>query len=159
MKFITTKSEINGSIEIPGSKSHTIRALFFGSLSGGKSEIIKPLNSDDTLSALKTCKAFGSIIEENNEDLIVTGFDGNPKVPDNIIDVNNSGTTLNIALSTASLVDGYTIFTGDEQIRNRPVQPLLDAINNLGASSICIKQNGKPPLFIKGKICRCSTYS
>lgn len=152
MKFITSKSGIKGSIEIPGSKSHTIRALFFSSLSKGESVILKPLNSEDTLSALMTCRSFGSQIKEDNEILKITGFNGTPDIPDNVIDVRNSGTTLNIAISTAALIDGYTIFTGDEQIRNRPVQPLLDAINNLGASAICTKQNGKPPLIIKGKI-------
>ena len=152
MKFTATKSEIKGSIEIPGSKSHTIRALFFSSLADGKSEIIKPLKSDDTLSAVKACRAFGSKIEESNHGYNITGFNGNPNIPDNIIDVGNSGSTLRFAVSTASLIDGYTVFTGDEQIRNRPIQSLLDALNNLGAKTICTRQNGKAPLIIRGKI-------
>ena len=152
MNFTITKSEINGSIEIPGSKSHTIRALFFASLSKGESKIIKSLDSDDTISALEVCKAFGSKIEKNNNDFNIYGFDGDPKVPDNIIDVGNSGTTLRIAVSTASLIDGYTVFTGDEQIRSRPIQPLLDALSNLGAEAISTKRNGKAPLIIKGRI-------
>ncbi len=152
MKFITTKSDINGSIEIPGSKSHTIRALFFASLSKGESKIIKPLFSDDAFSALDACKAFGAMVEKNENVYNVYGFNGKPNTPDNIIDVGNSGTTLRFALSTASLIDGYTIFTGDEQIRSRPIQPLLDALNNLGAQAVCSKNNGKAPVIIKGKI-------
>ncbi len=151
MKFEVTKSKINGVAKIPGSKSHTIRALFFASLGNGESKIKKPLYSDDAISGLNTCKAFGSIIEESNEGYIVQGFDGKPKLPDNIIDVGNSGTSLRIAVSTASLIDGYTIFTGDEQIRSRPIQPLLDALKNLGADAICTKNNGKAPVIIKGK--------
>ena len=151
MKFRVTKSTINGTIEIPGSKSHTIRALFFASLAKGKSKIIKPLLSKDTLSALTTCNAFGSNIEKNNDDFTIDGFNGEPKVPNNIIDVGNSGTTLRIALGTASLVNGYTIFTGDEQIRSRPISQLLEALSNLGAIAISARQNGKAPVIIKGK--------
>lgn len=152
MKFIITKSDINGSIEIPGSKSHTIRSLFFASLSEGESKIIKPLYSDDALSALEACKAFGTKVEKNENGYKIYGLKGNPNIPENIIDVGNSGTTLRIAVSTASLIDGYSIFTGDEQIRSRPIQPLLDALNNLGAHAVCSKQNGKAPVIIKGKI-------
>ncbi|HOV12945.1 MAG TPA: 3-phosphoshikimate 1-carboxyvinyltransferase, partial [Spirochaetota bacterium] len=60
------------------------------------------------------------------------------------------GTTLRIALSVASLIDGYTIFTGDEQIRNRPVGPVVEALNNLGAFSVTSKNNGKAPVIVKG---------
>lgn len=151
MKFSVTKSKINGVAEIPGSKSHTIRSLFFASLGDGKSKIKRPLYSDDAISGLNACKAFGSIIEGYDEGYMVQGFNGKPKLPDNIIDVGNSGTSLRIAISTASLIDGYTIFTGDEQIRNRPIQPLLDALKNLGADAICSKNNGKAPVIIKGK--------
>jgi len=151
MKFIVKKSEINGSIEIPGSKSHTIRSLFFASLAKGNSKIIKPLNSDDTKSALMTCKAFGTKIETTQEEFYVTGNSEKFSIPDNIIDVGNSGTTLRIALGTASLINGYTIFTGDSQIRNRPLNPLIEALNNLGANAFSAKQNGKAPVVIKGK--------
>ncbi|MBN2547470.1 MAG: 3-phosphoshikimate 1-carboxyvinyltransferase, partial [Spirochaetes bacterium] len=81
----------------------------------------------------------------------IEGLNGKPKVPDNVIDVGNSGTTLNISLGTSCLIDGYTIFTGDNQIRSRPVGPLIDALNNLGANIITAKNNGKPPLFVKGR--------
>ena len=151
MKFKVTKSDIKGIIEIPGSKSHTIRSLFFASLANGVSKVKKPLISGDAISALNTCKIFGSKVTEEGDTYIIEGFGGNPSVPNDVINVGNSGTTLNIALSTSSLIDGYTVFTGDHQIRNRPVGPLADALNNLGAVITCTKQNGKPPVIIKGK--------
>jgi len=150
MKFVVKKSNINGIIDIPGSKSHTIRSLFFATLAKGQSKILKPLISEDAISSLNTCKAFGGNINNIENGYIVDGLSGNPKLPDNIIDVGNSGTTLRIALSVASLIDGYTIFTGDEQIRNRPVGPVVEALNNLGAFSVTSKNNGKAPVIVKG---------
>lgn len=150
MKYNVKISDIKGNIEVPGSKSHTIRSLFFGSLANGKSVIKNPLYSNDTLSAIESCKAFGSEIAEG-KDIIINGFGNSPKVPKNVIDVGNSGTTLRIALSTASLVNGYSIFTGDEQIRNRPVQPLLDSLTDLGALAVSTMNNGNAPVIMKGK--------
>lgn len=151
MKFRVTKSNINGTIEIPGSKSHTIRSLFFASLANGISKIKKPLISEDAISALNTCKTFGTRVTEDADTYIVEGFGGIPNVPDDVVNVGNSGTTLNIALSTAALIDGYTVFTGDHQIRNRPIGPLANALSNLGALVTCTRQNDKPPVIIKGK--------
>lgn len=151
MKFTVKKSTISGTVDIPGSKSHTIRALFFSSLADGISNVKKPLISQDALSALETCRAFGAQIEQTSEGYRVEGFGNTPQIPDNIIDVGNSGTTLRIATATAALCDGYTVFTGDHQIRSRPLNPLLDSLNELGAHAVTTKNNGKAPVIIKGK--------
>lgn len=153
MKVKVKKSEVSGKVFIPTSKSHTIRALYFGTLANGESLIKSPLISEDTKSCINTCKAFGAIIEyDQNLNIIkIKGTDGNPKLPENVIDVGNSGTTLRIGLSTAALIDGYTIFTGDEQIRTRPLDGLISALNNLGASVISTRNNGKAPVIVKGK--------
>ncbi len=150
MKFTVTRSAISGTVEIPGSKSHSIRSFIFASLASGKSIIRKPLLSDDTDSAIKTCELFGAKVTKDADTYIIEGFAGKPKVPDNIIDVGNSGTTLRIALSTAALVDGYTVFTGDSQIRSRPIGPVIDALNNLGAQAFTTKNNAKAPAVVKG---------
>lgn len=150
MKYLVKKSKIKGTIEIPGSKSHTIRALFFSTLATGKSKVLKPLISEDAISSLKACQAFGAKVSNIKDGYEIEGLSSAPKLPDNIIDVGNSGTTLRIALSVASLIDGYSIFTGDDQIRNRPVGPVIDAINNLGGFAVTSKNNGKAPAIVKG---------
>lgn len=152
MKFKVTKSNICGTVEIPGSKSHSIRSFFFASFADGRSVIRKPLLSNDTRSAITTCRQFGANINQDSEgNYIVDGFGGKPIIPDNVIDVGNSGTTLRIALSTAALLDGSAVFTGDEQIRNRPVAAVIDALNNLGATAFTTKNNGKAPAVVKGR--------
>ena len=151
MDILVQQSEISGTVSIPGSKSHTIRGLFFGALADGTSILRQPLDSLDTRAAVSCCRSLGAEIELG-ETWAVTGTGGRPGVPPDVIDVANSGTTLNIALSTAALADGYTVFTGDDQIRRRPSQPLLDALALLGAETFSTRGNGCPPIVVGGRL-------
>lgn len=144
-------SEVTGRVNIPGSKSHTIRSVFFAGLADGKSTIKNPLISNDSDSAITLCKAFGAEYGLSGNTYSVAGIGGNPRVPENIIDVGNSGTSLRIGLMTAALVPGYTVFTGDHQIRRRPVGPVVEAINNLGGEAYTTRGNGSAPVVVKGR--------
>lgn len=146
------KSDTGGSVRIPGSKSHTIRALFIASLAGGKSRILNPLVSNDALSAVEACRAFGAEIEMLEDRFIVNGCNGKPKIPEDIVNVGNSGTTLRFAVMTAGLIDGCSVFTGDYQIRRRPLAPLIQAMNNLGADVFSTRGNGMAPVVVKGRL-------
>ena len=148
------QSKLSGSVRIPGSKSHTIRAVAIGSLASGTSRILDPLISSDTMAAVDAYKGFGAGFNAQRstgraEEWVIEGV-GRPNVPENVVDVGNSGTTLYIAMGTAALVDGYTVFTGDDQIRRRPAGPLLDALNGLGAQAFSTRGDGRPPLVIRG---------
>lgn len=146
------KSIAGGCVNIPGSKSHTIRALFFASLAGGRSVIRNPLISNDAFSALNVCKAFGAEIENLGDRFDVQGFGGTPNTPEDIIDVGNSGTSLRFGLMTAGLVNGCTVFTGDYQIRRRPLGPLIEAMNSLGAEVFSTRANGMAPVVVRGRL-------
>jgi 3-phosphoshikimate 1-carboxyvinyltransferase len=152
MYLKVNKSETYGRIEIPGSKSHTIRAVFIASLAEGKSQIIKPLISSDALSAVSVCRSMGADIKVTDEMFTVYGFNGTPAVPDDVVDVGNSGTTLRFALMTAGLAEGYTVLTGDHQIRNRPLSSLIEAMNNLGSEVFSTRNNGLAPVVVKGRL-------
>lgn len=146
------KSKAGGRISIPGSKSHTIRALFLAGLSGGKSEVKSPLISSDALSAVEVCKALGAKIETFEDKYVIEGFGGNPDIPQDVINVGNSGTTLRFGVMAAALGEGCSVFTGDYQIRRRPLGPLLNAINNLGAEAYSTRNNGMAPVVVKGRL-------
>jgi len=155
MKLIVKKSELNGMVAIPGSKSHTIRAVVIASLADGESMIREPLVSDDTLSAVNCYRAFGAEIDTGDEKAWkVVGAGGRLKVPGETIDVGNSGTTLRIAVGSAALLgEGVSVrFTGDEQIRSRPIGPLLASLADLGAKGETLNDNGKPPVAVSGKL-------
>ena len=152
MLLKVSRSFVNGKVKIPGSKSHTIRALFIASLSSGRSEISNPLISGDALSAVETLRALGAGIEIKEDKFIVDGFGSVPKTPEDIINVGNSGTTLRFGLMTSALGEGCSVFTGDYQIRRRPLGPLLEAINNLGACAFSTRDNGMAPAVVKGRL-------
>jgi 3-phosphoshikimate 1-carboxyvinyltransferase len=147
------KSALNGSVQIPASKSHTIRTVVIAALAEGRSVIRNPLVSSDTLSAAKCYAMLGaSVNTDDTSQWQVTGTGGRIQCPDEVIDVGNSGTTLRIALGSAALADPGTScsFTGDHQIRTRPVGPLMEALTNLGATCSSSNNNGKPPVVVQG---------
>ncbi len=150
MQFIVKKSEISGDVNIPGSKSHTIRALAFALLAKGTSFIEHPLESADTRSCLHMIKSFGAKVDEDKNLWTVTGTGGRPVVPGDVIDVGNSGTSLYIGMGIASLMKGETTFTGDSQIQGRPAGALMKSIRDLGGSAASKSGNDKPPLVISG---------
>lgn len=152
MEIRVQPSELHGAVTIPGSKSHTIRALVIATLAGGMSRIEAPLVSADTLACRRGCAAFGAQITDQGDAWLVEGVAGQPRLPGDIIDVGNSGTTMNFLIGTAALVDGYTILTGDHQIRRRPVQPLLDALGRLGAMAVSAPASGCPPVVVRGRL-------
>ena len=142
------KSKISGALVCPPNKSYTHRAIFLASLADGKSTIKNVLYSRDTNATISACKSFGATIIQDNSDLIVNGI---KKIKSSSeIDASNSGTTIRIAAAIAALGEGKTVLSGDESLRQRPMQPILDALESIGAK--CSSENGKPPLSITGKV-------
>ncbi|AQT70245.1 3-phosphoshikimate 1-carboxyvinyltransferase [Anaerohalosphaera lusitana] len=154
MNLICNKSRIKGRVPVPASKSHTIRAVAVASLAHGRSIIQKPLVSSDTLSSVECYRKLGAEIDTSSNDAwIVDGTEGRIPVSSARIDVGNSGTTLRLAISSAALADeGTFYFTGDKQIRSRPIQPLLGALNDLGARAESVNGDGKAPLEVTGTL-------
>ncbi len=151
MELKIQKTEtIEGMIKAPPSKSYTHRAIIISSLADGKSTLIDPLFSEDTLASRKACEALGCEIKEENNKFIVEGTAGSLKTPDDIIDLKNSGTTLRIMTSVAALAPDCTVFTGDSSLRTRPMQDLLDALKGLSVTAFSTRKNGKPPICVKG---------
>lgn len=155
MKLLVEKSTLKGSVSIPGSKSHTIRAIAVASLAKGTSNIQRPLISSDTASAVECYSALGSRIDtKDKKNWVVEGTAGLVSVPAEPVDVGNSGTTLRIAAGSAALSQGSEaiILTGDDQIQSRPIEPLLQALRDLGANAKSLKDNKMAPISIQGQL-------
>ena len=143
------KSSIDGKITCPSNKSYTHRAIFMASLADGKSMIKNILKSGDTIATINVCKNFGVEIKEEKNNLIVDS-PNELKLQDSIIDAANSGTTIRIAAAISALADTKIVLSGDQSLNKRPMQPLLKALESLGAK--CSSSNGTPPISILGKI-------
>ena len=143
------KSSVDGEIICPSNKSYTHRAIFMATLADGKSIIKNILKSGDTIATINACKNFGVEIKEEENNLIVDS-PNELKLQDNVIDAANSGTTIRIATAISTLADTKIILSGDQSLNKRPMQPLLKALESLGAK--CSSSNGTPPISILGKI-------
>jgi 3-phosphoshikimate 1-carboxyvinyltransferase len=152
MEITINPSSIKGQVRIPTSKSHTIRALLVATLAQGSSQILHPLVSADTLSCLNICRQLGAVIEEKQDEWRVSGMGAVPKLPDDVLNAGNSGTSFYLACGTAALLPGWSVLTGDEQVRRRPAEQLLIALNDLGAEAFSTRGNGCAPLVVKGRL-------
>ncbi len=110
----------------------------------------RPLLSADTRATVSASEAFGARITLSDE-VKIEGVSDRPQTPEDVINVLNSGTTLRFCSAVASLTDG-AVLTGDASIRTRPNGPLLSTLSELGASAFSIRNNGKAPLVVRGKM-------
>ena len=143
------KSTLNGKIICPSNKSYTHRAIFLAALSDGKSIVKKILRSNDTIATINACRGFGVEVEELENNVTINNTI-NQTVQNSIINAENSGTTIRIAIAIAALSGGNTTLTGDESLRKRPMQPILDALQTMGVKTE--SDDGKPPIHMNGKI-------
>ncbi len=154
MKLEINKTEsLQGKIEIPASKSHTLRALIFATIAKGKSIIKNPLNSPDADVCAKACQLLGAKISRKGKNWKLEGTAGNLKTPKEEINVGNSGITLRFITGVASNCKGKLLITGDASIQsNRPMQTMIEALNKLGAKASSLKNNGYAPISVQGPL-------
>lgn len=153
MQLRCEPSTLSGAVEIPGSKSHTIRAVAIAALARGVSHIRQPLESADTRSAINAYQALGARVEERPDLWTITGTGGEIQPPQSEIDVGNSGTTLNVALGSCALLrSGKAVLTGDKQIQRRPSAQLAKSLNDLGASVKDLRGTGCAPFEVCGRL-------
>ena len=142
-------SVISGKVNAPPSKSYTHRVYAISLITSGDSTIKNPLISSDTQATLRACKQFGAeIIEEKENCILISG--GKLCLPDDVVNAENSGTTLRLFTAISSLAPpGYVILSGDESLRRRPMQPLLDDHRMLGVECWSSRGNGYAPIIVK----------
>ncbi len=153
MNAIVRKSRIKGEIIAPPSKSYTHRAIAIASL-GEKSDILYPLISEDTKATINAAKSFGAVVDydKKSRKITIEGTEGKPGTPEDVINAENSGTTLRFFIAISSLCDGATVLTGDSSLRKRPNSPLLKSLNDLGSEAFSTKGDGTAPIVVKGKL-------
>lgn len=156
MKIKTSKSVLNGDISIPGSKSHTVRAVLLAMMAEGTSLIRNPLVSDDTLSCLHAAEKLGaefSVTTENNQKVWkIKGTGGElENKTDEIINLGNSGTSLRLLTGLIAASDIKIALDGDSSLRGRPMGPLISALEKLKVT-VNASEEGKCPLTVKGPV-------
>jgi 3-phosphoshikimate 1-carboxyvinyltransferase len=158
IELIKAKS-FKGTFSPPPDKSISHRAVIFSSLSKGKSIIKNFLRAEDTISTINALRALGVDISEvspelrtPNSELVINGKGLHGlKEPYNVIDCRNSGTTIRMLSGVLSGNPFFSVLTGDESLRTRPMDRVITPLRQMGAEIIARVQNRYPPIAIKGK--------
>jgi len=146
------RSSLNGTIDVPPSKSHTIRACAIATLANGTSVVRNPLLSGDGASALNAARGLGAAVECRGGLVKITSPRVTGQAGEEWLDLGNSGTGTNLFAGVAALGSRGRWFTGDDSLKSRPVRPLLTALNDLGANYALQSPNRDIPFFICGPI-------
>jgi 3-phosphoshikimate 1-carboxyvinyltransferase len=149
MKEIDPVATLDAVIEVPGSKSLTQRALIAAALAAGESRLWGPLASEDTQYTSGALREMGISVREDGNDWLVQGRGGRIEAPPTDIYLGNNGTATRFLTSVAALGQGLFRISGDHRMEERPIQPLMQALQGWGAEIASLKGTGCPPLEIR----------
>jgi 3-phosphoshikimate 1-carboxyvinyltransferase len=141
-------------------KSISHRSIIFSSLAKGKSIIKNFLRADDPMSTINAFRTLGVDIDDTRDDIIVNGKGIHGlKEPHIVIDCGNSGTTIRLVSGVLSGNPFFSVLTGDESLRTRPMGRIIVPLQKMGADIRARGENNYPPLAIKGKKLHAITYT
>ena len=160
MEFTKTKNPLRGEIIIPGDKSISHRAVMFGAISEGTTEITNFLQGQDCLSTISCFRKMGIEIEHTKDKILVHGRGLHGlQAPSDILDAGNSGTTTRLICGILAGQDFTSELTGDASIQKRPMGRIITPLSLMHASVESIRQNGCAPLRITGHSLRGIHYA
>ena len=144
------QGEINSTIRPPGSKSITNRALVCAALAQGRSVLRGALASDDTHVMIDSLQKIGVTIEHDTASATMTVDGTGGKFFDRPAElyIGNSGTTVRFLTAMLGFAGGQFTLDGVERMRQRPIGPLVDALQGLGSNTTAISEGGCPPVKI-----------
>jgi 3-phosphoshikimate 1-carboxyvinyltransferase len=146
------RKSLDATIEVPGSKSYTNRALLVAALARGASTVTGALFSDDTRYMCNALQKLGIEInaDEKQARFDVHGNGGDIPVSSAELYIGNSGTTSRSLTAYVSLGRGRFVIDGDEPMRHgRPISDLLDALRQIGISARSQFDNGHLPVIVE----------
>jgi 3-phosphoshikimate 1-carboxyvinyltransferase len=147
---IRPRGPLDAVVRVPGSKSLTNRALPIAALALGESRLVGALASDDTEAMRECLTALGVQIESRSETWKVTGCAGELSAPRQSLDARASGTTARFVTALATLAPGPVTIDGTPRMRERPIDDLTRALQELGAEVELLGQHGCPPVRVSG---------
>ncbi len=146
-------AKFNGTINLPGSKSVSNRALLLAAMAKGKTRLTNLLDSDDVRHMLNALKALGIHYQLSDCHTIcdIEGIDG-PLKSNSALEIflGNAGTAMRPLAAALCLSDGDIVLTGEPRMKERPIGHLVDALRQGGAKIDYLEQDNYPPLRLRG---------
>lgn len=148
MKIVNAIKQLNGTIEVPGDKSISHRAIMFGALANGQTTIEHFLHGEDCLSTIAVFRQLGVAIDVSSDKITVhgTGIES-LKQPSTILDVGNSGTTIRLMMGILAGRPFKSQLTGDASIQKRPMNRVITPLKTMSAA-ISAQEGGLAPVTV-----------
>lgn len=148
---ITKSSGLHGELAIPGDKSISHRAIMFGALAEGTTEITNFLQGADCLSTISCFQEMGVDIDNRTDRVLIHGAGLHGlNAPTQMLDVGNSGTTTRLISGILAGQSFTSSLNGDASIQKRPMKRIIDPLTQMGADIRSLNNNGCAPLEIHG---------
>jgi 3-phosphoshikimate 1-carboxyvinyltransferase len=151
---------LRGEVAIPGDKSISHRSIMFGSLAEGTTRVCGFLAGEDNLSTLKAFQAMGITINQVAPGELVIegrGLDGLQE-PQDVLDCGNSGTTMRLMSGLLSGQRFFSVLTGDQYLRRRPMKRVVVPLATMGANIWGRRGGELAPLAIQGTTLKPVSY-
>ena len=148
------------SVTVPGSKSITNRALLLAAMSQGDSVLEGCLTSDDARHFLECLKLLGFEVSEESDGTLgsnirICGHGGAIPNKQAELYVGSAGTAARFLAAMLAFSDGEYVMNASEQMKRRPMEPLIQTLREAGAEVRCTEREGHFPLFIRGTAGKC----
>lgn len=150
-KIFNKKTSLKGELTIPGDKSISHRAVMFGALADGVTEITDFLQGADCLSTIGCFRSLGVEIENTPQKILIHGKGLHGlRAPAKVLDTGNSGTTTRLISGILAGQKFSSVLNGDASIQSRPMKRIMTPLRQMGADIVSIKNNDCAPLSING---------
>jgi 3-phosphoshikimate 1-carboxyvinyltransferase len=141
-----------GTVEVPGDKSVSHRAALLGGLANGVTEVQGYLEGEDCLRTLTAIQMLGVEVTKKGPGhyrIAGVGLDGLVE-PGDVVDCGNSGTTARLLIGLLAGQPFWTLLTGDESLRRRPMKRVVEPLGRMGATIVGRADGGRLPLAVRG---------
>ena len=146
-------ARVDGTINLPGSKSVSNRALLLAALANGTTVLTNLLDSDDVRHMLNALKALGVhyTLSDDRTRCEVTGNGGALQTGEELeLFLGNAGTAMRPLAAALCLGSNNIVLTGEPRMKERPIGHLVDALRQGGAQIEYLEQENYPPLRLRG---------
>lgn len=142
---------VKGEIVVPGDKSISHRSIMLGALAHGITTVHGFLRGEDNMSTMHAFRAMGVEINDDGKTIQITGCGLHGlKEPEDVLDCGNSGTTIRLITGLLSGQSFFSVVTGDQYLRKRPMKRVIEPLSRMGARIAGRNGGTLAPLAING---------
>jgi 3-phosphoshikimate 1-carboxyvinyltransferase len=159
-RIITKAGSLRGELIVPADKSVSHRSIMLGALASGTSVVRNFLSAEDPISTMNAFRMLGIDIQDSGTEVIINGKGiRGLSEPMNVIDCGNSGTTMRLMSGVLAGQPFFSVLTGDDSLRQRPMARIIDPLRTMG-SEISARGGGKyAPLAIRGTALKPTSFT